>query len=508
MTAATGEAGSPGGHSILGAHAATKRRLVEGASRAGNVESGRRDVAFRGDDIEVRSGHLVFEGVDVVDLARQVETPFFLFSASRIRDNVDGLVRAFTARHPRTEIFFASKANSNLWFLDQVRRAGINVEVNAAGELWKALRVGFAPRQIVFNGAAKTRAEIGAALDAGIRAITVDSRFELERIAGVARERGAVAAVDLRVDVDVPTLTHPGLMTTHGGKAGIDLDEAMPAFAFAAGEPHLSLEGLHLHIGSQITGVEPYERALGTALDLIERVERELGVTLGHLNAGGGIAIPYRDDPVCEPVDYFCSSLTPDDYAEAIAGAVAARRPGVELFVEPGRAIAGDTALLVSRVENEKTKGLRDAGGRRVGDERWLTVDAGFNVLLEHTNYRWYYQAAVASRAGEPADAPFRLAGPLCDGGDVFAGDDDTMYRRFPAATGAGDVIVFFDVGAYTLEMMNPYNARPRPGAYAVDAGGVTQIRAPETNEDMVRHDVEASEAARVLSREDAAGAG
>jgi len=441
--------------------------------------------------LEVRDGHLHFEGVDVVMLARQVETPFFLYSERRLRENVHSLVEAFTSRHVNTEVFYASKACSNLWVLDRVRRCGINVEVNGGGELWKARKVGFAPRQIIFNGVAKTRAEIGEALDIGIRSLVVDSRHELERVAQVAREYERTAVVDLRVDVDVPTQTHPGLMTTHGGKAGIDVDEALEAFRFAADDAYLDPRGLHLHVGSQITGVEPFERAVDTALDLVARIEEDSGVALERLNAGGGFAVPYRDTPLGESLDYFCSSLTADDYAEAICGRLRRRRPDLSLFIEPGRAIAGSSALLVTRVENAKTKGIRDDTGRRVGDERWLVIDAGFNTLLEHTNYRWYYRSVSASHAGEPADAGFRLAGPLCDGGDVFAGDDDSVYRRFPSSTCPGDVIAFLDVGAYALEMMNPYNARPRAGAYAVHDGDVVQIRTPETHEEVILHDVD-----------------
>ena len=365
----------------------------------------------------------------------------------------------------------------------------MNVEVNSGGELWKAQRAGFAPAQIVFNGVAKTRDEIRTAVEAGVRALVVDSLYELERIAKVAAAVGRPAAVDLRVDVNVPTLTHPGLVTAHGGKSGIDLDDALGAFAFARDDPALEPRGLHLHIGSQITGVEPYLAAVEKGLDLVEAVIGE-GVQLDHLNAGGGFAIPYRDQPACEPLDYFCSALTIDDYARAICGVLERRRPSLKLLLEPGRSIAGNTALLVTTVENAKVKGARDAAGRRVGDERWLTIDAGFNTLLEHTNYRWYYRTVVASRAAEAADTPFRLAGPLCDGGDVFAGDDDTPYRTFPAATAPGDVVVFFDAGAYTLEMMNPYNARPRAAAYAIHEARAHLIRSADTLHDLIAADV------------------
>ena len=391
-------------------------------------------------DLIIRDDHLIFAGVDLAELADAHATPFFLYSERRLRANIAELAGAFTARHPATEVFYASKACSNLWFLHVVRKAGINVEVNAGGELEKALRVGFDPRQIVFNGVAKTHAEIERAVACGVRAFIVDSLYELERISEVATALGRVAAVAPRIDVHVPTLTHPGLETAHGGKAGIDRDDAAAAFR----------------------------------------------------RAGGGFAVPYREArTACASDDYFCSLLTIDDYAATICGRLRARRPELTLFLEPGRSIATSAAVLVTRIENEKTKGRRDGEGVRLGDEHWLTVDAGFNTLLEHTNYHWYFRTLVAGRAAEPADAEFRLAGPLCDGGDVFAGDDDRPYRRFPAATSVGDVVVFLDAGGYTLEMMNDYNARPRAAAYAATVGGdVVAIRRRETDADLSAFDL------------------
>ena len=440
----------------------------------------------------VCDGHLCFDGVDLAAAADEYATPFFVFSERRLRDNVEAVTSAFRSRHPATEVFYASKACSNLWFLHVVRDAGGNVEVNAGGELEKALAVGFRPRQIVFNGVAKTRQEIARAVAAGVRAFMVDSICELRRIGEVAASLDAVAVVAPRIDVHVPTLTHPGLETAHGGKAGMDRDDAAPAFRLAAEHPNLDPAGMHLHIGSQITSVEPYRQALDAALDIVDEVEAAAGVRLRFLNAGGGFAVPYREAPVtCHPSDYFCSLLTADDYAEVVGGGIARRRPDLALFLEPGRSIAATTAVLVSRIENEKTKGRRDAAGRRVGDERWLTVDAGFNTLLEHTNYHWYYRTVVADRAGEEADTEFRLAGPLCDGGDVYAGDADSAYRWFPAATTVGDVVAFLDAGAYTLEMMNPYNARPTAAAFAVTTSGeVVLIRRADTAADLVAHDL------------------
>ena len=443
-------------------------------------------------DLAIRGDHLTFAGVDLTELAEAHPTPFYVYSERRIRANIAELTGAFSARHPATEVFYASKACSNLWFLHVVRDAGSNVEVNSGGELEKALRVGFAPRQIVFNGVAKTRPEVERAVACGVRAFIVDSLFELERIAQVAATLGRVAAVAPRIDVHVPTLTHPGLETAHGGKSGIDRDDAAAAFRRAADDPYLDPVGLHLHVGSQITSVVPYRQAVDTALDVLAEVEAAAGLRLQFLDAGGGFAVPFRDSAAADSAaDYFCSKVSLEEYAATICGVLEARRPDLTLFVEPGRSIAATTGVLVARVENEKTKRTRDAEGRVTGDERWLTIDAGFNTLLEHTNYRWYFRTLIAGRAGDPADADFRLAGPLCDGGDVFAGDDDGPYRRFPAATGVGDIVVFLDAGGYTLEMMNDYNARPRAAAYAATAGGeVVTIRRRETDADLFALDL------------------
>ncbi len=386
--------------------------------------------------LTVQDGHLHMDGHDVAVLGRRLPTPFFLYSESQVRWNIERLRNAFTRRHLDTEVFFASKACSNLWFLDLVRRTGINVEVNSGGELWKALKAGFQPSQIGFNGAGKTRAEIAQAVAAGIRAIVVDSVFELETIAEVAAAAGASANVSLRVDVDVATSTHPGLSTTHGGKAGIDLDDAPAAFRFAAGHTHLALRGLHLHIGSQIVETAPYALAVERALDIIERAEADTGMRLEHLNAGGGMAVPYRDKESRKPMDYFVSTLTADDYAAAICDVLERRRPDLKLFIEPGRSIAADAGILVARVQNEKVKGVRDETGRRLAGEDWLVLDAGFNTFAEPTSYDWHFDLVPVGRADEATDAQFRLAGPLCDGGDVFPGDDETPYRRLPAGTG------------------------------------------------------------------------
>jgi diaminopimelate decarboxylase len=416
-------------------------------------------------------------------MAETTPTPFFLFSAAQIERNIATLRDTFRRHHPRTRVFYASKACSNLWFLERVRRGGIDIEVNSGGELWKARQAGFKPRQIGFNGNAKTRAEIAAALQPPIEAIIVDSVFELRRVADVAADLGVRARVALRVDLNVASETHPGLRTSKGAKAGIDVSDALAAFGLAAQLPNIELVGMHYHIGSQITHVEPYLEALDLALALLTRIETAHDIRLEHLNIGGGFAIPYYDRSADEPDTYFEAAHTLDGYAAGIGRLLQTARPDLQLHLEPGRAIAGNTAILVSRVEAEKTK-LVEAENGRVTREDWIMVDAGFNTVLEHSSYHWYYRAVVANHCGKPPVRPFRIGGPLCDGGDVYTGDPGSDYRYLPTCTKVGDIVAFFDVGAYSLECMSAYNSRDQAAVYMITESGLRQIAARRTVED------------------------
>ncbi len=275
----------------------------------------------------------------------------------------------------------------------------------------------------------------------------MDSLSELRRFADVAADLGVQARVALRIDLNVASETHPGLRTSKGAKAGIDVSEALAAFGLAAQPPSIELVGVHYHIGSQITRVEPYLEALDLALALLDRVETAHDVRLEHLDTGGGFAIPYYDRTADEPDTYFEAPHSLDGYAAGIGRRLRKTRPDLLLYVEPGRAIAGNTAILVSRVEAEETKLVEVADGRVMRDD-WIMVDAGFNTVLEHSSYHWYYRAVVANHCGKPPVRPFRIGGPLCDGGDVYAGDPGSEYRHLPTCTKVGDVIASFDAGA------------------------------------------------------------
>src|SRR5665648_1069578 len=345
------------------------------------------------DVLTCEHGRMRFGGIDVAGMAETTPTPFFLFSETQIDRNIATLRDTFCKHHPRTRVFYASKACSNLWFLDRVRRSGIDIEVNSGGELWKARKAGFQPQQIGFNGNAKTRAEIAAALQPPIEAIIVDSVFELRRVADVAADLGVQARVALRVDLNVASETHPGLRTSRGAKAGIDVSEALAAFGLAAQLPNIELVGMHYHIGSQITRVAPYLEALDLALALLDRVETAHDIRLEHLNIGGGFAIPYYDRTAGEPDTYFAAPHTLDAYAAGIGKRLQNARPDLQLYLEPGRAVvaAGVGAHACGRV------GARVEEGDHVADLR-----AGGQVAVLGAGVAGVHVAAVAQR---PADA-------------------------------------------------------------------------------------------------------
>lgn len=445
-------------------------------------------------------GALLMDGVRVADLATVYGSPLFVFSEARIRQNIGAITRAFAHPRRRTALFYASKANGNLAVLQVVRDAGINVEVNSGGELYKALRAGFAPEQVIFNGVAKKAREIDEAVRAGLYCINVDSAFELGRIIDAARHFGRQVRIALRIVPEVAGSLHAGLATgMHSSKFGIAADELADVYREALRHPdELALIGLHMHIGAQITEPEKYAagvRALAaTALALAEAT----GHRVTTLNLGGGLPVAYLK-PEGEGAAVSAANteallrggVSPQTMAQA-AFAALDETPGADAFeqliLEPGSGIIADTALLLTTIENVKQ--------RPTTGERWLLVDAGFNTLMDILGYNWYFHAVAASRADAPAATPYRIGGPLCDSGDVY--HDGEGYGRLPdvrllpADLGPGDLIALLDTGGYTLEQMNQYNGQPRAAAVLIRRGGQVQlIRERDSYADLLAQDRE-----------------
>lgn len=371
------------------------------------------------DYLEARNGHLQINGADSVELARAFDTPLFVVSAPRIRANIARLAEA-AERHPRIKLCFASKANTLLGVLRVVRQAGIDIEVNSGGELFRALRAGFRADQIVFNGTSKTEREIEEAITAGIYSINLDSPYELELVEQVAARVKKRARVTARLVPDVGTRSHIGLQTAlYTSKFGISPAQVRDVLRRALQHPELiELAGIHIHVGSQTPDVEPYAQAFAAMWDHLLWLQRETGHTLTHINIGGGIPVNYlRDRAQADEIsererDMLGADLTS---AEMIAGAMQAVRSSakeagaehllenLEIVMEPGRSVIADACTILTTVRNIKE--------RPETNETWLLTDAGYNLMLSMVMYQWYYHAVDASRASEAHTARYRMAG-------------------------------------------------------------------------------------------------
>jgi D-ornithine/D-lysine decarboxylase len=456
------------------------------------------------DYLEARAGHLHINGVDALALVREHDSPLFVFSEPRIRSNIERLKRAAASVERPIHFCYASKANSNMAVLQSLLAAGIDIEVNSGGELYKALRIGFAPEQIIFNGTSKTDVELDEAVRAGIHSINVDSIYEIELVEAAARRVGRRARIALRLTPEIGTRSHLGLQTALlTSKFGISYSEVLDAFRRGLQNPDLiNVCGIHIHVGSQTPDVEPFAAAFKMMWEHLVTIHEETGHTLEHINLGGGIPVNYlRDRSQADQMpeherDMLGADLEP---AEVLAAAIGAARDSARaanaehlldrltILLEPGRSIIADAGLLLTTVRNIKRR-------PETGDT-WLLTDAGYNLLLSMNNYKWYYHLISASRAGAAHETNYKVAGPLCDSGDVYfdieRGGRLPDYRRIPVDARPGETLALLNTGAYTLAQMFPYNGRPLPAAVMIREGGqVDVIRRRDTYEDLVANDV------------------
>jgi diaminopimelate decarboxylase len=468
--------------------------------------------------LSVRDDQLFIDGVSALALAREYDTPLFVFSESRIRRNIERLKSAAGFIDCTLKVCYAAKANSNMAILRAVREAGCDLEVNSGGELWKALQVGFRGEQLIFNGTSKEIWEIEAAINASIYAIQVDSLYELSLIEETARRLSKRANVSLRLVPEIETGTHSGLQTALlTSKFGMMPDEALQAFREFKDSEFLNLCGVHLHIGSQNPAAEPYSEALRTLFENLEKIYTETGLKLSHLNLGGGFPVNYLRDNSHE-IDFpqaqremFAADFEPSDAIKAAWSSVkeAARASGAEdllenltLLLEPGRSVIADAGICLTSVRNRKERPVQpSAVSRQPSDDRpptndhWLLTDAGFNLLLSMETYKWYYHLISAERAAAEHDFPYKLAGPLCDGGDVYFDIEGEGrlpdYRLLPENVQPGEVLALLNCGAYSIAQMFQYNGRFLPSIVMVrESGEVELIRRRDTFEDLINNDI------------------
>lgn len=478
--------------------------------------------------LEVKNNQLHIDGASAIDLAKKYDTPLFVFSESRIRHNINRLKAAQDVISVPLKVCYAAKANSNMGILRAVRDAGSDIEVNSGGELWKVLKVGFRPEQVIFNGTSKTVAELEAAISAGIYAIQADSLYEISLIEKVAKNLDKRANVSLRIVPEIETGTHAGLKTAmHDSKFGMTLDDALTAFkTWQPKNEFVNLCGIHLHVGSQTPNPEPYTEALSFLWEKLLLIFAETGHKLTHLNLGGGFPVNYlRDDSQEKDFSEAEKQMFRADFApaEAIGKAwqtveeIAEKTnskdllKNIELLLEPGRSVIADAGICLTTVHNRKERPL--VSGQSEESENstlenpksqipspkskdiWLLTDAGFNLLLSMETYKWYYHLISAERAAENHDSQYKLAGPLCDGGDVYFDIEGhgrlPDYRLLPINIQPGEVLALLNCGAYSIAQMFQYNGRFLPAIVLIrENGEVEQIRKRDVFEDLINNDI------------------
>jgi diaminopimelate decarboxylase len=402
-----------------------------------------------------RNGALVCDGVSLSGIAQAEGTPLYVYSASTIRERYSAIDEAF-ASYPHA-MHYALKANSTLAIARLLRSLGSGADANSGGEIDVALRAGFIPPQIVFTGVGKTQAELVQAIDLGVKTINAESAGELERIAAIGRDRQSRVRVALRINPDIDARSHPHISTgLKSNKFGIAIGDVRMICRQFVGHEGLSIVGLHIHVGSQITDLEPLTRA-ARSVSTLARELRDDGVGIEHLDLGGGLGISYDGTPV----------PSARDYAEALLPAV--RDSGLAIILEPGRNIVAPAGALLSRVVD-----LKEQGGRT-----FVVLDAGMTELLRPMLYNAFHRIEpVAVRQG--SDILCDIVGPLCESSDTLGRD-----RRIPRPE-VGDLFAILDAGAYGSVMASNYNRRPMPAEVLVDHGRHTVIRRRQTIDDLV----------------------
>jgi diaminopimelate decarboxylase len=418
------------------------------------------------DSFAYRDGELYAEDVKASELVERFGSPLYVYSKSTFQDHYGKLAQAFAEFTPL--ICYSIKANGNLSVLRVLREAGSGFDVVSGGELFRALRAGASPDRVVYAGVGKTDRELDEALSARIRLFTVESVPELEAISNRAAKLGVTAKVALRVNPDVDAHTHAHITTgTAEVKFGLDPQVVSQILSEPQKYPSLVLDGLHLHIGSQIVEVEPYVMALERVLPMIEKYRSEK-VPLGHIDIGGGFGINYEGD----------AAQTADAFAKAISPFI--RKAGAKLLLEPGRFIAGNAGIFLCSVTYVK----------HTSQKRFVIVDGGMNDLIRpalydavHAIWPVHADGPPPARGGETVEGlePADVVGPICESGDFLGkGVGLGEVKR-------GDALAVFSAGAYGFAMSSNYNARPRVAEVMVDGSDAKVIRERETYESLIR---------------------
>lgn len=402
------------------------------------------------DFFQYQQDSLCAEQVPASDIAVQYGTPTYVYSRATLERHWRAFDEAF-AGLPHL-VCYAVKANSNLAVLNVLAQLGSGFDIVSGGELARVLAAGGRAEQTVFSGVGKTTAEIEYALEHNIRCFNVESESELERISEVASRLGKSAPISIRVNPDVDAQTHPYISTgLKENKFGIAIENALDVYQAAAQLPGLDVVGVDCHIGSQLTTVEPFVDALHRVLALIDRLA-ELNIQIEHLDIGGGLGIRYKDE----------TPPSPAEYAAAMREVLTDR--DLEIFLEPGRAIAGNAGILLTRVEYIKTTEAH----------RFAIIDAAMNDLLRPALYQSWMEIVPAKLRNDLVPETYDVVGPVCETGDFLGKQRELKITQ-------GDLLAIRSAGAYGFTMSSNYNSRPRAAEVMVDGAKSHLVRERES---------------------------
>ena len=402
------------------------------------------------DFFQYKNEQLYVEDLPVEQLAEEFGTPLYIYSRATLERHWHAFDSAL-GEHPHL-ICYAVKANSNIGILNVMAKLGSGFDIVSQGELERVLAAGGEASKVVFSGVAKSRAEIMRALEVGIRCFNVESIAELHRINQIAGEMGKVAPISLRVNPDVDAHTHPYISTgLKENKFGVSVDEAREVYKLAATLPHVKITGMDCHIGSQLTELQPFLDATDRLIRLMEQLKED-GITLKHLDLGGGLGVTYTDETPPHPSDYAAALLNKlKDYKD------------LEIILEPGRAIAANAGILVAKVQYLKSNESRN----------FAITDTGMNDMIRPALYEAYMNIIEIDRTLEREKAIYDVVGPVCE-------TSDFLGKQRELAIAEGDYIAQRSAGAYGASMSSNYNSRPRTAEVLVDGDKVHLIRRRE----------------------------
>jgi diaminopimelate decarboxylase len=405
--------------------------------------------------LENRKGSLLFDGVSAKELAQKYDTPLYVISEKRIRDNYNHIHDAIIRNYKYIRVYYAAKANSNLTVLKILESQGAYLDTVSPGEVFMGLLSGFTQDRIMFTGTSVRNDELKMLADANIT-VNIDSQSELDRLLKIA----VPPIVSVRVNPEIGAGHHSHCITAGpDSKFGLWKEETIQAYAIAQ-RARVERFGIHMHIGSGILEIEPYVQAVEKLLSIAKRVHDEVGINFEFIDIGGGFGVPYKsDDKDFDWAEFANKVIVPFKSKVAEYGL---GKPF--LYVEPGRYLVADASILLTTVNTVKVTPAK----------KFIGVDAGFNTLVRPTMYGSYHQVLVANKLDEPEKETYDVVGPICESGDVFAKE-----RTLPVIE-EGDLLAVLNAGAYGFSMSSQYNARPRAAEVLVRTGKSMVIRERE----------------------------